>query len=1114
MGSEETVKVDVVIDPNTVTLPCSSSFTADELCILLCKKYGIPPLIRTLFALRIKGSDYYLKDNSKVLKNSREYELRIRFKVPKLEHLKTLDEKTFDYYFQQARNDVYFNKVPEIIYPDHRREIFGLGITDMYRAVLEEKLPINEVKKNFKKHIPKLIMKRHGPFAKKQVYDTLPNMCAKNHDCGFVKNAYIQQLNFLAPNYLSEEYKNVIWKNGEESINVNLHVAPFHKDQPGIRLYHVNKGEWTLVSTIEELVYFIRNADNCLEISRRGTPLFFQFESEVQLSSFISVCDGYYRLMIKWTFNLSKDDETPSLKELQRIKCHGPVGGAFSYRKLEEKRGKKYGCYIIRQCQDEYNIFFIDVCTKNNTTETYRLEFKGNCYILNNEKYLSIEDIVSCHQHPEGRIYLNECLPPSEYDKSQLLLCGEPQKIGFRIDQTELQEILKDNKSPRCLSAKDIILYARSMKVGSGGITATHKAHWKLDQTRKLEVAYKTLQDNKVNGHLKDFIELANKWACVQSSSIVRLYGITLNSPTAMVLEYLPYGPFDDFLRTKEKTITILHLKKVAASLTRALWDLSEAGIVHGYIRCRRLLVASADSERIVVKLSGPSLHQYTSEDVHWMPVEFMSDMSLAKRSVAGDIWAFATTIWEIFSFGQKPTEINPIRTAKSYEMGERLHKPERCPSEIWALVRQSWQHDPHLRPRPQGLMRDINHMLHAEYIPVHIYEEPKISLNTIDNEETVSSTMFLPTEILSDVASNKSLISSVNSSIPSMNGTSISDQYDNHIFSERLGSSESLSAFMFSHPPSSRMLPPAGASPRPSSPQDHDEFHKPHVMENIVSQGKTYNVTLTSFKLGCGYYGRVFRGIMERESKAAESREVAVKILSRSPDNNDSFFDDFKNEFEIMKSLQHPNIIEILGYSMDECGTDVRIYMEYMEQGSLNNYLKFTKELTISHLLKYCLDIATGMDHISAKNIIHRDLATRNILVQNIHHVKITDFGLARVMPKEEDSYKVRSKNKALPMNWSAPEAAVKPFHFSTKSDVWSYGVTVWEIFTRSLVDVPPFDIDRPAERASSFQIPDECPSEVYRYLMKDCWDLSPAKRPSFIDLVHKCKGLIPDYK
>ncbi|KAJ2948407.1 hypothetical protein O0L34_g7646 [Tuta absoluta] len=460
MASEGEVKVAVVTDRVPCITNCSKDLTAEELCIILCKKYNIPPITRSLFALRIKGTSHFLKDNARVLEGTRNYELRIRFKVPNLNQLITLDETTYDYYFQQARNDVNKNHVPEIKYPEHKQELLGLGITDMTRAVLEEKLQIKQVVKNYKKYIPNVIITKHGVFTKKHAQEYLPKLCDMGKEIHNIKNAYLLQLYALAPNYLSEEYEDVLWQNGsDETVPVRLIVAPFHPQYPGIRYHDTIKRDWFHVCAIDELIYLTRKANYSLEVSRRGTPLFFSFKSEQQRSSFISLCDGYYRLMVKWTFNLSKDDETPSLKELHRIKCHGPIGGAFSYRKLEEKRAKKHGCYILRQCQEDYNIFYLDVCTQNNTTETYKLEYKGHDFVFNNEQYPDIASIVRCHQNPQGRIYLHECIPPSEYDKSQLLLCGQSQKKGVRIDQAELQEILRDNKSPRCLPNKDIMLY-------------------------------------------------------------------------------------------------------------------------------------------------------------------------------------------------------------------------------------------------------------------------------------------------------------------------------------------------------------------------------------------------------------------------------------------------------------------------------------------------------------------------------------------------------------------------------------------------------------------------------------------------------------------------------
>ncbi|KAJ2948409.1 hypothetical protein O0L34_g7648 [Tuta absoluta] len=878
-----------------------------------------------------------------------------------------------------------------------------------------------------------------------------------------------------------------------------------------------------------------------------------------------------------------------------------------------------------------------------------------------------------------------------------------------------------------------------SEKVGSESITTTYKALWRLDETKKLVVAYKCLQKEKAQDHLKDFIELASKWSCIQSCAIVRLYGVTLSSPTALVLEYLPYGPFDVYLRQNEKSITEIHLKKVAASLARALWDLSEAGVVHGYIRCRRLLVHAHDDDRIVVKLSGPALSQYRPMlDVHWMPVEFYSDMNMARRSVVGDIWAFATTLWEIFSYGRSPADLNPVYTAKSYERGDRLLRPNKCPSEMWQIITACWESDP---LRPQEIMRDINHMLHRDYVPDAVYEE--IPINTVDGTGTDSyrNTLFSEPNGSED-GSNKSLIS-VGSSIPSTNGTECHSNYSG-------GSSISLAQH---HLPSFRRQSTNGSvygttggfdsihtdmSPGPS---------EPILMESIVARGTTYLVGCCK-KIGSGTYGHVYKGWMERDNQSSKRQDVAVKKLVRTVaerggrnkilaafkneleimkppvlerDNQSSKRQDvavkklvrtvaerggrnkilaaFKNELEIMKSLQHANIVEILGYScVDDvlivmeylelgslqhylkyqgdtlrtvnllrfakdiasvsihththtqslqhaniveilgysCVDDVLIVMEYLELGSLQHYLKyqgdtlrtvnllrFAKDIasvsihththtqslqhaniveilgyscvddvlivmeylelgSLQHYLKYqgdtlrtvnllrfakdiasslqhaniveilgysCVgdvlivmeylelgslqhylkyqgdtlrtvnllrfakDIASGMDYISAKNMVHRDLAARNILVVDKNRVKISDFGLARIIPREEDQYRLQT-DRELPFKWYAPESAVPPFNFSTKSDVWSYGVTVWEIFTRARIEVPPLNIAAVHERANCFPMPEGCPLDIFRLLMRDCWEPDPLQRPKFIDLVLSCKNLIDEFQ
>lgn len=139
------------------------------------------------------------------------------------------------------------------------------------------------------------------------------------------------------------------------------------------------------------------------------------------MQSFVSLLDGYYRLMVKWIFNLCKDIVTPSLQRLYAMKCHGPVGGEFSYAKLEEKRSNRPGCFILRESETKYNTFYIDVCVKNSLKpKSYRLEKIGQDeFIFNDDlrRYKSVQQLMAAYNDASSAIYLQECLPPSEYGK-------------------------------------------------------------------------------------------------------------------------------------------------------------------------------------------------------------------------------------------------------------------------------------------------------------------------------------------------------------------------------------------------------------------------------------------------------------------------------------------------------------------------------------------------------------------------------------------------------------------------------------------------------------------------------------------------------------------------
>ncbi|XP_041086859.1 megakaryocyte-associated tyrosine-protein kinase-like isoform X2 [Polyodon spathula] len=144
--------------------------------------------------------------------------------------------------------------------------------------------------------------------------------------------------------------------------------------------------------------------------------------------------------------------------------------------------------------------------------------------------------------------------------------------------------------------------------------------------------------------------------------------------------------------------------------------------------------------------------------------------------------------------------------------------------------------------------------------------------------------------------------------------------------------------------------------------------------------------------------------------------------------------------------------------------------------------------------------DVCEGMEYLESRKFVHRDLAARNILVSSDNVAKVSDFGLAKVEPKSTD-------NAKLPVKWTAPEALKKEQKFSTRSDVWSYGVLLWETFSYGRQPYPKMtlkEVKEKVEKGYRMEAPEDCPPAVYA-LMRSCWENDPGKRPSFRKLREK---------
>ncbi|XP_047432330.1 protein-tyrosine kinase 2-beta-like [Mugil cephalus] len=246
---------------------------------------------------------------------------------------------------------------------------------------------------------------------------------------------------------------------------------------------------------------------------------------------------------------------------------------------------------------------------------------------------------------------------------------------------------------------------------------------------------------------------------------------------------------------------------------------------------------------------------------------------------------------------------------------------------------------------------------------------------------------------------------------------------------------------------------------------------------------------------LGEGFFGEVNEGVYK--SPTGERVRVAIKTCK---DSSADVKEKFLSEASLMKNLDHPHIVRLVGVIEAD---PVWIVMELYEHGELGNYLIEQQHiLTTVTLILYCVQICKALAYLEGLNMVHRDIAVRNVLVASPTCVKLGDFGLSRYIDEHDEYYKASVTR--LPIKWMAPES-INFRRFTTSSDVWMFGVCVWEVF--SMAQQPFFwmengQVINQLESGVRLHKPELCPPTIYSLLTR-CWAYEPQARPTFVQLV-----------
>ncbi|XP_036897123.1 tyrosine-protein kinase SYK isoform X2 [Sturnira hondurensis] len=298
----------------------------------------------------------------------------------------------------------------------------------------------------------------------------------------------------------------------------------------------------------------------------------------------------------------------------------------------------------------------------------------------------------------------------------------------------------------------------------------------------------------------------------------------------------------------------------------------------------------------------------------------------------------------------------------------------------------------------------------------------------------------------------------------------------------------------------------------REALPMDTEVYESPYADPEEIRPKEVYLdrklLTLEDKELGSGNFGTVKKGYYQMKKVV---KTVAVKILKNEA-NDPALKDELLAEANVMQQLDNPYIVRMIGICEAESWM---LVMEMAELGPLNKYLQQNRHVKDKNIIELVHQVSMGMKYLEESNFVHRDLAARNVLLVTQHYAKISDFGLSKALRADENYYKAQTHGK-WPVKWYAPEC-INYYKFSSKSDVWSFGVLMWEAFSygqKPYRGMKGSEVSAMLEKGERMGCPPGCPREMYD-LMNLCWTYERqaqwhfrARRHRAWRLLHICCG------